>query len=72
MARRLVDMAIYLLVGGLFCDYAANDESRLPTAKYWLQWRMPEVRMLAEQVRSGESLPVDEFEALAGPVPVAD
>jgi len=41
-------------------------------AKRWLAWRLPEARMCKEQICSGERSIVDEFEALAGPVPVLD
>jgi hypothetical protein len=71
-ARKLVDIAIYLLVGALFCDQAATAADRLPLAKYWLAWRMPEIGMLADQIRSGDTLAVEQFEALAGPVPVTE
>ncbi|HOF17793.1 MAG TPA: acyl-CoA dehydrogenase family protein, partial [Phycisphaerae bacterium] len=71
-ARRLVDIGVYLVVASLFCDHAAADPERLPLAKYWLAWRMPEIRMLKEQACSGNLAPVDEFEVLAGPVPVVD
>ena len=40
--------------------------------KYWLNWRLAEVGMLAEQIGSGDLSVVDEFEVLAGPVPVAE
>jgi hypothetical protein len=71
-ARRLVDMAIYLVVAALFCDHAAADEKKLAVAKYWLAWRVPEIHMLAEQVKSGDQSAVSEFDTLAGPVPVVE
>ncbi len=71
-ARKLVDIAIYLLTGALFCDQAATAEDRTPLAKYWLAWRMPEIGMLADQIQSGDTLAVEQFEALAGPVPVTE
>ncbi len=71
-ARKLTDIAIYLLVAGLFCDQAAAKDQKKHVAKYWLAWRMPEVRMLAEQICSGDQTVVDDFEALAAPVTVAD
>jgi alkylation response protein AidB-like acyl-CoA dehydrogenase len=71
-ARKLVDMAIYLVVGALFCDHATAGDAKKATAKYWFAWRMPELRMLAEQIRSGDETAIHDFEALAGPLPVAD
>ncbi len=71
-ARKLADMAIYLVVGSLFCDHATASDAKKATAKYWFAWRMPEVRMLAEQIRSGDETVIHDFEAIAGPLPVAD
>ena len=33
-------------------------------------WRMPEVRMLKEQICSGQQAVLSDFETLAGPLPV--
>ncbi len=71
-ARKLVDMAIFLIVGALFCDQATSSQKKLAVAKYWLAWRMPELRMMHEQIHSLDVSPVTEFDALAGPVPVLD
>ena len=71
-ARRLVDIGVYLVVAALMCDHATVSDKKLTLAKYWLSWRMPEIRMLTEQVCSGDDLVVSEFETLAGPVPVAE
>ena len=71
-ARKLVDVGVYLVIAALLCDHAADDEAREPVAKRWLAWRMPEIRMLAEQIRSGDTSIIDDFDALAGPVPVED
>jgi alkylation response protein AidB-like acyl-CoA dehydrogenase len=71
-ARRLVDIGLYLVVGALFCAQAAAADERKALARYWLAWRMPEVRMNKEIICSGEQAPVSEFEALAGPLPVID
>jgi alkylation response protein AidB-like acyl-CoA dehydrogenase len=71
-ARKLVDIATHLIIAALLCDQATADGSRLVIAKRWFAWRMPEMRMLKEQICSGERSIVDEFETLAGPVPVLD
>jgi len=71
-ARKLVDMATYLIVGALFCDHATASEKKLSVLKYWLNWRMPEVAMLAGQICSGDLSAVEDFETLAGPVPVLE
>ena len=71
-ARRLVDMATYLICGALLADQATVNDKKLAVAKYWLEWRMPEVRKLREEVLSGRQTAVDEFEKLAGPLPVME
>ncbi|MDP6543136.1 MAG: acyl-CoA dehydrogenase family protein [Phycisphaerae bacterium] len=71
-ARKLVDMALYLIVGALFCDHALASETKHSVARRWLAWRMPEIRMDAEMIRSGDTQIVEEFEILAGPVPVVE
>ncbi|MDP6633803.1 MAG: acyl-CoA dehydrogenase family protein [Phycisphaerae bacterium] len=71
-ARKLVDMALYLIVGVLFCDQASASETKHAVARRWLAWRMPEIRMDAEMIRSGDTQIVEEFEILAGPVPVVE
>jgi len=71
-ARQLVDMAVFLIVGALFCDQATASETKLAVAKHWLAWRMPELRMDAARCCSGVKDVVDSFETLAGPVPVVE
>ena len=71
-ARKLVDIATHLIVAILFCDQATASEKKLQVAKYWLNWRLPEMRMFKEQICSGDVSPVEEFELLAGPLPVIE
>jgi alkylation response protein AidB-like acyl-CoA dehydrogenase len=71
-ARKLVDMACYLLAGSLFCDYATANAKKLVVAKRWMAERLPQLRMLKEQVCSGEASSLAEFETLASQLPVAD
>jgi alkylation response protein AidB-like acyl-CoA dehydrogenase len=71
-ARRLVDMGIYLVVGALFCSQAADSMERLGTLKYWMHWRMPELRMNHDMILSGRQEALTEFEQLAGPLPVVE
>ena len=67
-ARRLVDMALSLIIGALFCDHATASESKLVTARYWLGTRMPEFHRNKQLICSGERSILTDFEALA-PVP---
>jgi hypothetical protein len=67
--RRLVDMAITLIVAALFCDQARSSQKKKAVARYWLSKKLPELRAMKEIVCSGDRQPIAEFEALAGPVP---
>ena len=71
-ARKLVDMAIDLLVGALFCGQAAAGERKLAVARRWIGERLPQVRALKERVCSGETLTLTDFEALAVQPSTAD
>jgi len=70
--RKLVDMAIVLVVGALFCDHATASEAKAVVAKRWLAAKMPEFRMNRELVCSGDRSVMTDFGTLAGPVPVAE
>ncbi len=78
VARKLVDMGIFLIVGTLFADQAATTvdeamaERKLLVAKQWMAWRMPEFRMNKEKILSANQFVNNNFEALAGPVPVIE
>ena len=70
--RRLVDMAINLIVGALFCDHATASPAKKAVLHRWLSVRLPEARMNYETITSGNRLVLEEFAALAGPVPALD
>ncbi|HNX27401.1 MAG TPA: acyl-CoA dehydrogenase family protein [Phycisphaerae bacterium] len=76
MARKLVDMGIFLVCGTLFADQANSsvDEKmaarKFSVLKHWMAWRMPEFRANKETILAGKQYVNTEFEALAGPVPV--
>jgi len=72
MGRRLVDMAITLIVGALFLDQAASSDTKKAVVRRWLAVKLPELRMHREFILSGERSPMTDFEALAGAVPVAE
>lgn len=71
-ARKLVDIGVYLVIASLFCDHATGSPKKLLVAKRWLADKMPHIRMNQEQILSGNTLSVTEFDTLAGPVPVLD
>lgn len=72
MGRRLVDMAIYLIVGALFLDQAVANEVKQAVVRRWLATKLPELRMDHEVILSGERSPMTDFEALAGPLPTIE
>ena len=72
VARKLVDFALGLIVGALFCDYATGKESKLPLAKRWIAQKSAEAVMQRQVILSGDRQIIDDFEVLAGPVPVAE
>jgi hypothetical protein len=71
-ARKLVDIGVYLVIGALFCDQAQASARKLAVAKRWLTEKMPVIAMLAQQTKSGDVAIVNDFETLAGPVPVTE
>ena len=68
-ARKLTDMAIFLIMGALLLDQARLNDARLPVARQWLAARLPEVEMNAKRILSGEALPLTDFAALSGAAP---
>ena len=71
-ARKVVDIAMHLIIASLFCDQATASEKKLVVARRWLAAKLPEMRMQTEQICSGDLAVVKDFETLAGPVPVAE
>ncbi|MGI6099135.1 MAG: acyl-CoA dehydrogenase family protein [Kiritimatiellia bacterium] len=71
-ARKLVDMAVDLLIAALFCDQAAASERKLLVARRWLGECLPRGRALQERICSGETLTFTDFEALAVQPATAD
>ncbi len=77
--RRIVDMAIALIVGLLFCDQAVKQITsggtpttgfgKMAVTKRWLMIKLPEIRMLRDTIMTGDQLVMSDFEALAGPLP---
>ena len=70
--RRLVDMAIYLIVGALFLDQATANERKQAVGRRWLTMKMPELRMDHQLVTSGDRSAITDFEALAGALPTVE
>jgi alkylation response protein AidB-like acyl-CoA dehydrogenase len=64
-ARKLVDMAINLLVGALFCDHATASPKKLLVARHWVGEKLPQNQALKAAVCSGDTLTLTDFESLA-------
>ena len=72
VGRKLVDMAIYLIVGALLLDQARTSDVKKAVVHRWLVTKMAELRMNHEMILSGEKSPIDDFEVLAGPLPTIE
>ena len=71
-ARKLVDMGVYMTLAALFCDYGSVNAKKKAVARRWLSDKMPLMAALKAQIFSGDKAAVDDFETLAGPVPVTE
>jgi alkylation response protein AidB-like acyl-CoA dehydrogenase len=71
-ARKLVDMAITVIIGLLFTDHAMRSDERKAVAKYWLDTRTPMFNADKQAIYSGNDAAYAQFEALAGPLPAAE
>jgi hypothetical protein len=70
--RRLVDAALSIICGHLLLGQGAKNERKRRVARRFIEGQMPVLRMNCEQVLSGDSAPLEEYELLAGPVPAND
>ena len=78
-ARKLVDMGITLVCGALFADQAESvsvdaemADVKLKTLRRWMNQKMPENTMNKVKIISGATEIINDFEDLAGPVPVVE
>jgi hypothetical protein len=70
--RRLVDMAITLIVGALLADHATASPRKQATLGRWLAWKLPQFEADQQMIMTGDRQILQEFEALAGPVPAVE
>ncbi|MGQ9648669.1 MAG: acyl-CoA dehydrogenase family protein [Phycisphaerae bacterium] len=68
--RRLVDSAIAVLCGHLLLRQAVDNERKRHVARRFITTSLPSVRRDIELVCSGDRSALDEYQILAGPVPV--
>jgi len=67
--RRLVDCAIIQIIGHLLLGQGAKSERKQRVARRFIESHLPVLRMHCEQIQSGDTSPMDEYDLLAGPVP---
>jgi alkylation response protein AidB-like acyl-CoA dehydrogenase len=71
IARRLVDAAIAILIGHYLLGQAAKNDRKKKVAEFFILRNEPVVTMKCAQVKQGNSLPITDYELLAGPIPAA-
>ena len=67
--RRIVDSAIFLIVGHLFLGQATKSERKRRVARRFIESQLPLLDMYCRQAVSEDMAPMEEYELLAGPVP---
>ena len=68
-ARRLVDCALIQIMGHLLLHHASRNGRKKHIARRYIENELPVLHMKCAQIRSGDTSPLDKYEALAGPVP---
>ena len=61
-----------MICGHLLLGQGAVNDRKKRVAQRFIDSQMPVLRMNCEQVRSGDTMAMDEYELLAGPVPSRD
>jgi len=70
-ARRLVDCATIQIMGHLLLGQGVKNDRKKRIARRYIESNLAVLRMNCEQIKSGDTSPMDEYEVLAGPVPTA-
>ena len=70
MGRRLTDSAITVICGHLLLGQAVRNERKQRVARRYIETGLAELRMKVEQILARDTSPLDEYETLAGPVPL--
>ena len=69
--RKLVDAAVAVLVGHLLLQQAVDNERRRLVVKRFVERNHPHIQADMDLLRSGDVSAMSQYEAIAGPVPVA-
>jgi len=72
VGRRMVDGALGVIIGHLFLTQAQNSDRKKRVARRFIDTRMSQMLVICDQIHSGDTSPLDEYELIAGPVPVED
>lgn len=67
--QRLVDCALIQIIGHLFLGQAEQCDRKKAVARRYIDRELPVLRMKCEQIRSGDTSPLSDYQTLAGPVP---
>ncbi len=67
--ERLVDCAIIEIIGHLMLGQATRSDRKKAVAKRFISQGLPVLRMKCEQICSGDTTPLSDYQTLAGPVP---
>jgi len=68
--RRLVDAAIAVICGHLFLGQAVKSDRKKVVAKRYISTRLAQMEADLAVVNSGDTTAMDEYQLIAGPVPV--
>lgn len=71
-ARRLVDAAVTVICGHLLLGQGVANERKKRVAKRYIEKGLHVLEMGCRQVLAGDVSPIEEYELLAGPVPVVE
>ena len=71
VGQRLVDCAIMQIIGHLFLGQATKSDRKKVVARRFISRELPTLRMKCEQIVSGDTTALTDYEVLAGPVPIA-
>ena len=67
--QRLVDCALIQIIGHLFLRQAETCDRKKAVARRYIDRELPVLRMKCDQIRSGDTSPLSDYQTLAGPVP---
>jgi alkylation response protein AidB-like acyl-CoA dehydrogenase len=70
--RRIVDAAIAVIIGHQFLGQGVKSDRKKRVARRFIESHLPIIAMNLQQVLSGDTSALDEYELLAGPVPSRD